>query len=98
MSGADSRTLTSEHRSVKWKHGSVTWLWAEFGGESVLVAVVAGLALVEAAPGGPVLDVADGAQLGVIQDRSGGDDQAAERVADPGGDQRGSVTIPARAR
>jgi hypothetical protein len=40
MSGADSRTVTSEHRSVKWKHGSVTWLWAELGGESVLVVPV----------------------------------------------------------
>ena len=66
------------------KYGSVISLWVEFGGESALVVAAAGVALVEPAPVGPVVDVVDGAQLGPER----GDDQAVEQAADLGGGQR----------
>jgi hypothetical protein len=64
MSGADSRTVTSEHRSVKWKHGRVALLGAEFGGESVLVVGMTGVApgsadMIETDPAGASQNQAD---------------------------------------
>jgi hypothetical protein len=66
----------------------VTSLWVEFGGESVLVVALAGLALVEAAPVGPVLHVADGTRWDCHLSSQRGDDQGAEEAADLGGGQR----------
>jgi hypothetical protein len=61
--------------------GSLRDLWAEVGAEPALVVAATGLALVEAAPVGPVLDVADGARLGRRLGPERGDDQAVEQAA-----------------
>jgi hypothetical protein len=70
---------------LSW-YGSVGSLWAEFGGESVLVVAVAGLAMVVAAPARPVLDIAAGARRGRQPER--GDDQAVEQAAELASGQR----------
>ena len=53
----------------------------------MLVVAAVGVALVEAAPVGPVLDVADGAQRRGEWGPARGDDQAVEQAADLGSGQ-----------
>ena len=59
----------------------------------MLVVAAAGVALVEAAPVGPVLDAADGAQWGGRLGLERMDDQAVEQAADLSGGQRDGPAV-----
>jgi hypothetical protein len=63
-------------QSVAVSTGASFSLWVVFGGESVLVVAVAGLALVVSAQVGLVLNISDGAQLGGQLGTERGDGQA----------------------